>query len=474
MIIPSTTGQATAQQDNQGYAQVLKTTRFDGPTFMANLAAREEQRKQQELKEGLELKRRNRDFMAKLPTVKDFTPYIEKELAAELEAAELSLAELSAQEGVDLTLEPKGYETIRDYTNKINRLQGYGREIQDAVDMYAGKLAANPEKYDSQEFAKWVENMKKIDGIEAKREYALTNPPWEDKFDAVDFLSEIPIKYTAIEQGIETVKEYDRDAVRSLTDAEIFSMGQSSDKKEALDRYYNEGVKAGYWKDYDGMIDYMTDLKMKLGGKSVGQDEPRSSSSFNWSASFGAGTGGTKDRALSAVYEPKFAGEPNKVNALVMISPTGDTRPMELTGDDAEPIYVKPGSAIIVNPDNTMTVKGSKARRITSEQFKKEASESGMDMNAFKQQFVQKYGGSSNVDFEDDGSVMILEGEKVTVTIRPYDTNYSLIKGVYQTDPIKLIEAKNAELAKKSGGAKPAATKAPAKTINVGSFFPKK
>lgn len=472
MIIPSTSGRATAQQDNQGYAQVLKTTRFDGPTFIQNLAIREQERKRKEFEDGIERKRRNAQFMTKLPSVKDFTPYIEKELATELDAAELALAELSAQQGVDLTMEPKGYEIVREYTDKINRLQGYGREIQDAVDMYAAKLAANPEKYDAQQFTEWAQKMKQINGIEAKREYALNTPPWEEKFEVIDFLNELPIDKSVIEQGNKTITQYDYDGVLSAVRQSLYDMNQTPDKKKILEEGYNEGVKNGLWNDMAGMEKYLADLKMDFGGIKETYDEPRTSSTFNFRAAFGAGVGGTKTNQIAAVYEPKFGGDGTKVNALVTQSSTGDTRPMEFLGDgvgsDGEPerLYVKPGSAIKVNDDGTFTLTGTKARRISSDQIKQSASSANTTPEAMFASMMKRYG-QDNVFKEDDGTVVIIEGEQKKVTIKEGDANYTQLKLLYQTDPIELIKEKNAELAagKKTGQRTPAKPKASSTTL---------
>lgn len=465
IIVPPTTGAATAQADNQGYAQVLKTTRFDGPTFMANLAAQEEAKRKREYEEGLERKRRNAGFLQKLPIVKDFTPYIEADLQKELEAAEQGLAEISMEKGIDLTTDPRGYAVVRDYTNKINRLQTYGREVQDAVDKYAGQITANPGKYESEDFEKWLEAISKIEGVEAKREYALNNPPWKERFDQVDFLKKIPMQKTIIEEGVTTTKQLNYEDVLQSVRFGIEQMALTPDGDAIVQDYYNKGVEEKLWTSPDEMYKSLADEKMRRGGVSITTDEPARSMTITYS---GSGTGGTKKNQLSVVHEPQFGGDPTKANAIVWTTDVGDVRPLEMIGENGASVMIKPGRAIRINPDGTLSLTGKKTKRINADEIKRQAAAAGDPIEEFQKKLLAQYG--ENASVEEDGSVTIVEGKDVTVDVSPGGANYRTIQNLAGgTDIQKLI--RDWEAAQKKAGKASAKPASGGSKTNVSTFF---
>lgn len=260
--IPNAPATGLTQQDNTGYAAVLDNSTFDPITFISNYGATVKAEKQAKAKAELERAAKWKNYDYKSFDPKDIYWSNEEELKTTID--ELSNIVATAAAGGKDPDSPEFQRTLSPSLQRLTSLQLAGKGINEYVGKLQEKVASDPAKYDPEEYKKWFEGLKAQPNVRAREEYIQKNQPFTEKFDFLEVLPELlPEASTFLNADGSGVEKLNRDDTRAVIEANV----TNPNNKAKMARVLEEGIAAGHYKDSEGMIDYFTDLGIKLGGK---------------------------------------------------------------------------------------------------------------------------------------------------------------------------------------------------------------
>lgn len=258
------------QGEGQGYAQKFAPSSFDPVSFMEGLNAENKERSRQRLAVELENKKQAREYrknLLELPDkINDFsrTPIIG---IAEKTADELARLE---QQGVDIEGSPEGRKLLAKTKAGFQSVADAGAEIASVAENYR-KMAAEG-KISAKKLTEWSDRLLALNdgteqGLFAGLKYVRENTPYKKVFDPSNLVNDI-LKYPTVQEKLlgsgmtEKTTGLSREEIRE-TMAEGIDQAEIQDP-DAIQNYFEEGVESGKFKDYEGMIDFMTDYAESL------------------------------------------------------------------------------------------------------------------------------------------------------------------------------------------------------------------
>lgn len=380
MIIPETTGIAVAPGPNQGWAQVLGQSSFDGPAFVRGLVEEKRKKELQDLERQHELRKKNADFLLKLPEKANVSPWLLEESEQILQKFEDQLSELSAKSGVDLTTDPQAIKLFRDFNSEVARLQSYDKQIIGTVNKYSQLIGNNPEKYDSTEYEEWLKGLEATKGKENKFKYVQSVQPWMDKFDMIEWTKENAINPNSQMNGLMRETSVDFPRAKAALMFDIFATKtQNPDEWNSFMDYVEAGKKEGKWEGIEGAVEDAARQVVRLAGKQE--------TMFSGGASFGGGSQ-AKGLGVTASKSPAFS-QYGGANEVMFTQQGGDLKPVAMSGYKGTTEFVKPEKVVFkknaAGKDQWFVV-GPRAKRVTGDQIEQEAKRSNMDAIRFAAQ----------------------------------------------------------------------------------------
>lgn len=295
--IPQAPAVGLTTTEGEGYAKVLDTSSFDPIVFLDNYNKSREAKLKEDAKAAMERKAKWKAYNIPVPTDIFESNMEEINTAIEDWGGVMQDAMVS---GVDPD-SPEFYKEFAKYKAKVNQAAAEGKQLEATVKGYFDAVKNNPDKYDPEKFAAWVEGLKEQPNLKARQEYVATTNPLETEWDFEEILTEVLPPETVYESasGVTTTTT-SKARTRENIENNIAKAKLDPKKNAGIQENYEQGVKAGLWKTPDEMIDWYTN---DVWNKGAVNKTTRESGGGGLNISLGDGVTQYGDVVVTDIYE---------------------------------------------------------------------------------------------------------------------------------------------------------------------------
>jgi len=328
--IPQAPAVGLTTTEGEGYAKVLDTSSFDPIVFLDNYNKSREAKLKEDAKAAMERKAKWKAYNIPVPTDIFESNMEEINTAIEDWGGVMQDAMVS---GVDPD-SPEFYKEFAKYKAKVNQAASEGKQLENTVKGYFDAVKNNPDKYDPEKFAAWVEGLKEQPNLKARQEYVATTNPLETEWDFEELLVDVLPPATIYESasGVTTTTT-SKARVRENIENNITKAKLDPKKQAVVQENFERGQKANLWQTPNEMIEWYTNEAWNKGRE---DKTTRTGGGGGLNINLGDGVTQYGDVVVTDIYEKTKSNLASGLNGVAISKNGKEVAPINLEADNGK------------------------------------------------------------------------------------------------------------------------------------------